>query len=1767
MDLNLNLYYNSRVWDVDTIGHSATFNADRDFPSYGFRLDFGYLEYDTGSDQFILTESDGTKRALPDSNGFTSTDGSYVTLNFSTKVATYKNGTTAQYAVFPSNGNLFRPTQIKDTNGNYITITYLSGTNRDQMIQSITDTLGRVVNFHYDASDQLSYIDQNVAVSTLDPTGVHRYVTFTWGSPYAVNYHWHNFTGLTVKGAPDFSTQLHALTGCTYANGTGYSFTYGDWGIINEIANLSALGATRSYVSYNYPLASAGPQSDAPTYNQQTVSPDNTNTSIWNYSATKAGVGIVTAMTVTDPATDTAAKSITVTSLDQSTGLPASVQVKNNAGTLLRTTAYSWTSSGGAMVPSSITTTLNDTGQQSSIQYSNYDAYGDAGDIYENDFGGTLLRHTVTTFYTTPFTTHHILGLPQQVLIKDAAGNIISRTGFNYDTTSITNITDAPQHDNSLSVHGNLTLTQRYSNAAAGTGEIDRHVYFDSTGNVRTAELDCCNQKVFNYSLAYQYAYPESMVRGPSGLQFTTSYAYNKDFGWLTSVTDENNQVIQYQYDSMGRSTGVTLPPQGSTSVQYTAGFDDTAALPTITKSATPSTVTVPTTVTTLDGLGHILRVDTKNGTTLVSSITTSYDELWRSKQVSNPFAPGDSQVFASFSYDPLGRTKQVTPPSGGYMQYSYSGNTATVADPAGKLRKSYTDALGRLVQVDEPGVVGDHLPANNFVTMQSDSNFVLYDPFNNLLWSTGTAGIPNAQTVIMQDDGNLVLYIFKWQAGVYAAPSPGPFPPQSCGTVSYLAAGQRINANQCLVSPHGQYILYMAADGNFYIYDIAHSIAPWGAGTYGHPGAYATMQTDGNFVVYDANNVALWNSGTAGSGAERLDLEDDGRIIIWKSAWNSGTSTGQFNWTQLAHPSCDMGTGIGTTGVLGTGQCLVSPNGHYEMVLQTDGNMVIYDLGVTPANPLWSTNTALTPLSLDVAFHTTYSYDPLGNLSGVSQGNITGQSGSGQTRSYVYDGLGRMTSSTTPESGTVASYYTALSGGSCGASDPNFVCRIQDARGEVKNLTYDAFNRMTAVQYTNTSGGADPFNTPPVTYQYDAGGAAAFALTRLTKIIEGPATPSPVNSHMFTYDNLGRVITDAQSIDQQTYTTQYAYNLASEITSVTYPSNHVAVQTYDAIGRLCSIGVSGSTCTSGTRYMSGLTFNSAGEVLGLTMGNGVQGAFTYNDHLQLASLRYFKTGVSPDMLNVTYDYTSAVQQNNNEQIQVMHYYVQPGTEDQTKSVSFSYDQLGRLSSAQTLTVNATPGSKTWSLQWTYDRFGNRLTQQMSAGDPTLPVNQPILNVNSATNYITNAGYTYDVAGNMTHDANAAYTYDGANRLTKINSTAAVYTYFGPQRIKKVVGSGTTRYIYSGNKVIAEYSGTTPTLSVEYVYAGSQLLATIAGTATTYHLPDHLSNRAESDSSGTVTRTFGHFPFGDIWYETTSTDKWKFTSYEHDSGSGETGLDYADFRYYASGTARFMSPDLLPGHLLAPQSLNRYAYVVNDPVRLTDPQGLDCIIDGKLDGSIPTSIECEARGGYWDFSQAAVGTDVFACPFGAVCSDAGPGDLSGGGLPWLIGGSPDWLNNMLDKLRAQVCKMVPDVTTAGVGGDLALFFGQGLQIGVAANGNSGELGLTITHNFSGGLTSPDAYVYGGIVWNAPNNSTLGGQWQHPMTQFTNSWSASVLKNGVNVDENGNITGTFGPSLFPIQASMNVSRTGVPVNIPYAGYLLNPNRAFCKFTSE
>ncbi len=90
----------------------------------------------------------------------------------------------------------------------------------------------------------------------------------------------------------------------------------------------------------------------------------------------------------------------------------------------------------------------------------------------------------------------------------------------------------------------------------------------------------------------------------------------------------------------------------------------------------------------------------------------------------------------------------------------------------------------------------------------------------------------------------------------------------------------------------------------------------------------------------------------------------------------------------------------------------------------------------------------------------------------------------------------------------------------------------------------------------------------------------------------------------------------------------------------------------------------------------------------------------------------------------------------------------------------------------------------------------------------------------------------------------------------------------------------------------------------------------------------------------------------------------------------ESGLDHFKFRSYSSTMGRWMSPD--PAGMMAvdiadPQSLNRYAYVQNNPLSFVDPLGLDCaylnasgtaIEKGGVDQH-SNAGECGKNGGYW----------------------------------------------------------------------------------------------------------------------------------------------------------------------------------------------------------
>lgn len=585
----------------------------------------------------------------------------------------------------------------------------------------------------------------------------------------------------------------------------------------------------------------------------------------------------------------------------------------------------------------------------------------------------------------------------------------------------------------------------------------------------------------------------------------------------------------------------------------------------------------------------------------------------------------------------------------------------------------------------------------------------------------------------------------------------------------------------------------------------------------------------------------------------------------------------GALNGDPLSPVKCDSSTGALTARVLGA---------------ETN-----YGVQVTPATtqPAYFSQASFTgsavslsggqdPVaSLSTPLSTTYFYDPMGRLLQINQGL--------QQRVYAYDDLGRLTSAKIPETLNQATTYSY--------TDFGGVFQKTDPRGTVTTNSYDALNRLSQISFNDNNA------TPTVQYTYGDQSAANFGVGRLTKVVDGSGTTT------FQYDLMGRRKQASQAIGSQTYTISYSYT-NEQLDTITYPSGRTVKITPDAIGRLNKVD------SNGSNLLTVASYNAAGQLLGATYGNGMTATYTYNNQLQLASL--VSGSSTTPVLNLTYDYGSQ----NNGQIQGITDGITP-----SQSTGYTYDELGRLKTAQT---NDLTSSNTWKLRFSYDRYGNRLSEVGEAGTSSLPFNEAT--ADPVSNRITNM--QYDAAGNLANDGLHAYTYNAENQITQVDGAGAFVYNSGGRRVKK---NGTI-YVYDRGQVIAEYANGSAANSPTVEYVGQ--IARFAGGVTTFYYPDKLSIRALANISGQVTGKQAQFPYGEIVIGLQSgvSTKSQFTSYERDTVAGDSGLDYALARFYDSRIGRFASVDPLSGSISDPQSLNRYAYVTNDPINFDDPTGM-----------------------------------------------------------------------------------------------------------------------------------------------------------------------------------------------------------------------------------
>lgn len=234
------------------------------------------------------------------------------------------------------------------------------------------------------------------------------------------------------------------------------------------------------------------------------------------------------------------------------------------------------------------------------------------------------------------------------------------------------------------------------------------------------------------------------------------------------------------------------------------------------------------------------------------------------------------------------------------------------------------------------------------------------------------------------------------------------------------------------------------------------------------------------------------------------------------------------------------------------------------------------------------------------------------------------------------------------------------------------------------------------------------------------------------------------------------------------------------------------------------------------------------------------------------------------------------------------------------------------------------------------------------------------------------------------------------------------------------------------------------------------------------------TERVQSDVNGNNAGTSLSLPFGDGFSTTDGcgNDAYHFAGYDQDNSANE----HAQFREYSNMAGRWFSPDPYQGSYDPnnPQSFNRYAYVLNNPLSFTDPLGLATVI-------------CYTYPDTNDPAYNRSGTTIGVIAGYTYCESVGDGGggggaAGGGGGGGGTGTAPN--NGLLDKLRKAYCSAVPTGRSESVSGALGGIGAVSGEGDMVLNYNSGQTSLFATGGMSFGwnggasVTATSGLVYG-----------------------------------------------------------------------------------------
>jgi YD repeat-containing protein len=722
LDLGLALSYSSMVWTRS--GPYLYFDEDNGFPSPGFRLGFPTVQrkaFDAqvGRKAYLLITAGGKRvelRQVGTSNIYDAADSSYLRLteNGSTLLVHSTDGTKLSFSEISGE---YRCVEIKDRNGNYITV----NNNALGRISSITDTLGRVINFNYDGNANLISITQ-----AWNGQPAHQWASFGWGTRNLQS----SFSGVALVGTANSTPVLTQVA----LNDTSYfTFDYTNSLQVSVIRKYFGT-AERNATSFTYET----PGSDAPRLVSSSVSAQNWTgvNGVPAQVTTQYGVAADGACVLTAP-DGTVYREYYGSGWQRGLTTRSEVRVGQ---TLQKWTTTTWTQDDTSVsyeVNPRVTETnvydANQNRRRTTIDYGAYAAYGLPYAVHEYASNGeTEIRQTVTDYnISQACLDRRIIGLVAEVQLRNGSGQAFTKTTYSYDDPARLHGVPAAatQHDVnynlSLTARGNVTAVSRWdvndiNNAAK---KLTSYTDYYNTGTPIATTDPAGHPTSITYGDSFSdnvsrntFAYPTTITDAGN---FSSFVQYNFDFGATTRTQSPapagqlQGAIQTMSYNSLGQLERITTTNNNAYK-RFWYGADYTASYAAVNNVADEAYA-----VAVIDGLGRVIGAVSNHPGSYggYSLVNTIYDQMGRARKVSNPTEVNSSWVpkgddetgiyYTQQTYDWKGRPLVTTNPDGTTKEASYAGcgcaggEVVTSQDEVGRRQKIYSDVFGREVKME----------------------------------------------------------------------------------------------------------------------------------------------------------------------------------------------------------------------------------------------------------------------------------------------------------------------------------------------------------------------------------------------------------------------------------------------------------------------------------------------------------------------------------------------------------------------------------------------------------------------------------------------------------------------------------------------------------------------------------------------------------------------------------------------------------------------------------------------------------------------------------------------------------------------------------------------------------------------------------------------------------------------------------------------------------------------------------------------------------